>query len=386
MPGTIEFCKVTTLGRNHVLVSGKGRKRICKFYVYSILQNTWTTIKPGPGIDGSATFGAIGTQVLGVDNDGNTFLASNIMTLLGDDLTEASTSYSLSANSSRRHLRLSRKRSDASNSSVASDDGSTPWWTSAASASMRNLNYQPNAVEVPANDGEVDHISVLAEDEDTLSVSSRSLSSPSSSNDRRRQRAIVHQLETIDSFGRKMGYSGHVSKSHNRPHGKGRMGWIKSGDVYAGTFRHGRLDGLSQMEYGNGDSFEGIFQKDLRCGHGLFRSKKDNRIYEGNYENDLPNDPSGSMTWKDGTIYVGSFIQGKRTGKGVQRFRSGVRYEGDFVSGKYHGFGVCEFADGSIYRGHWVRGKAHGRGRLTKENGEVIHDGLWECDGPVYED
>lgn len=173
------------------------------------------------------------------------------------------------------------------------------------------------------------------------------------------------------------------------------------------------------MMYHNGDNFVGYFQDDRREGKGTYQYR-DGRVYEGNYQMDLPNDTNGVMTWKDGTKFVGEFRRAKRTGKGKLTFQSSnVTYEGDFgqclscrcycavplslrifihanylssfafspvVNGRYQGFGRCQFQDESVYEGEWKSGKAHGIGRLVAADGSVIHDGRWANDGPVYDD
>lgn len=285
------------------------------------------------------------------------------------------------------------------------DDESVPWWTTAGMASISqdkfsgSIQLGSTTVDVPppatalSSDGSesvisamVDSISLLDEDQSVTTLSCISGTSTDSPRKRASRHEKVEDFETTDSYGRKVTYTGYISKSQRRPHGKGKMRWLESGNIYTGSFRHGCLDGYGRIKYANGDQFEGLFAKDLRNGRGVFRVKRDGRIVDCIYKNDLPDDPNGTMTWNNGTIYIGSFIEGKRTGKAIQRFPNGVRYQGDFVAGKYHGFGLCEFEDGSVYKGEWVKGKAHGEGKLVKASGAIVHDGNWEHDAPVYED
>ena len=65
----------------------------------------------------------------------------------------------------------------------------------------------------------------------------------------------------------------------------------------------------------------------------------DGRVYEGNYRRDEANDKAGRMTWPNGTIFIGDFIRGNRTGGGKIVYPSSrVTYEGEF--GKYALFRV----------------------------------------------
>ena len=47
----------------------------------------------------------------------------------------------------------------------------------------------------------------------------------------------------------------------------------------------------------------------------------------------------GKLTWADGDVYEGDFVDDKRTGHGTLRLAIGNVYEGDFVDGKKHGKG-----------------------------------------------
>jgi hypothetical protein len=377
MPEALEFCVVTTLSDDHVLVTGSLEdKKGTPMFCYSISQNRWTSLRACSNIKGCAMVSVLGKLITiggSTDENGSRFtrVSTNLNGLLDDDHT-VSTARSYSSNNI--------KDEDFVSAMTEEVKSQLPWW------SITDNNTKPKLV-IPQH--ELDQISVLAEDDFASTAPPYVVSeSPTKRSNAARKgmgkRRLVEDEATMDVNGRKVIYTGSVSSAHSRPHGKGKMSWVVSGDFYNGSFRHGMRDGFGQMVYSTGDSFEGIFSKDKRHGRGLYRWGKDGRTFDGNYEHDAPHDPNGTMTWKDGTIYVGAFLEGNRSGKGIQCFPSGVRYQGDFVNGKYDGFGVCEFADhGSIYKGHWVKGQAHGQGRLTNADGEVIHDGQWVYDGPV---
>jgi hypothetical protein len=201
---------------------------------------------------------------------------------------------------------------------------------------------------------------------------------------------LTEPIAFQDSLGMEGQYEGNVvvvvassaSINKNRPHGKGQIRWDLTGDVYDGEWRHGVRQGYGRIKYATGDVFEGWFVNDYKMGRGTYQWP-DGRSFEGMYKNDRAEDPNGTLTWKNGTMFVGSFIKGQRTGKGVIRFPDNVRYKGEFANGKYDGFGTCNFQDGRVYTGHWRKGKAHGQGKLTEANGTVRHDGEWKHDAPV---
>jgi hypothetical protein len=216
------------------------------------------------------------------------------------------------------------------------------------------------------------------------SVASASTNFTATTNFTSTSRRKVENETIMDNIGVQVKFTGFLASETGRPHGKGRMTWPLTGDRYEGRFEHGARQGRGHMMYKNDDSFLGFFHGDQREGKGEYQYR-DGRTYEGNYVNDMTEDPQGKMRWRDGTMYTGQFVKGKRTGKGKIIFaKANVEYEGDFVNGKYHGKGFCRFADGSVYRGQWKHGKAHGKGKLTDSQGRVVHDGKWVDDGPVY--
>lgn len=402
MPEPLEFCNATMLGSSHVVVSGKPRQgHRFKLYCYNIDRDHWTSYRPGCKFHGAVNALAYGSQLLVVDETSDTFLTSNALSVVEDDMSDMQSYGSdplqskQSVSSPKPFVSPLRSTLPPQSPSIADDD-SVPWWTAAGVASaQQKLETTPlvcSSVDIGTDIGNGDLISCLEEDsshmEDDSTTADYNMGSQQEGQSPRRRSRLdkVEDVETHDSQGRKVKYTGYISVAHRRPHGKGKMTWFKSGDVYSGSFRHGQLDGFGRMRYANGDSFEGMFSKDVRNGPGLFRFKKDGRTLDCTYKNDAPDDPNGRMTLEDGTIYVGSFIEGKRNGKGIQRFPNGARYEGGFLLGRYHGYGICNFQDGSIYEGEWMKGQAHGRGTLMKGSGEILHDGLWQNDAPVFED
>eukprot|EP00934_Nitzschia_sp_Nitz4_P005393 Nitzschia sp. Nitz4//scaffold238_size30058//14787//16766//NITZ4_008001-RA/size30058-processed-gene-0.62-mRNA-1//-1//CDS//3329543534//5383//frame0 len=190
-------------------------------------------------------------------------------------------------------------------------------------------------------------------------------------------------IEFRDSRGMAGKYSGQVDSTDGAtPHGTGKFIEIMTGDCYEGEWRSGKRHGQGRLKYAGGDVFEGWFQDDMKQGKGTYQWR-DGKQYDGKYVDDLAEDLRGSMTWKNGTVYIGQFTKGQRTGRGDIRFPDNVHFIGNFRNGKYDGFGTCTFADGKVYRGQWKKGKAHGMGKLMESDGHVLHDGEWANDMPV---
>lgn len=63
-------------------------------------------------------------------------------------------------------------------------------------------------------------------------------------------------------------------------------------------------------------------------------------------------------------------------GYGVYRYKNGDVYEGDFVEGKRHGLGEYVYKDKSYYRGEWENDCKSGRGVYCKNGKE--YNGIWK--------
>ena len=87
--------------------------------------------------------------------------------------------------------------------------------------------------------------------------------------------------------------------------------------------------------------------------------RKDGECIEGDCENG-----KGTMTFPDGTKYVGDFKYGVREGQGTYTYSDGGNYTGEWKDNKRHGKGTDTFANSVIYEGEWALDKRHGQGTL----------------------
>jgi hypothetical protein len=99
---------------------------------------------------------------------------------------------------------------------------------------------------------------------------------------------------------------------------------------------------------------------EARCGamgdqDDLSPAKLADGVYEGPVDaQGRPHATSGCMTFSDGSVYVGPFVHGERTGRGRMSWPAGAddvaeqSYEGDFVSGLKHGFGTFRWSNGNV--------------------------------------
>lgn len=101
----------------------------------------------------------------------------------------------------------------------------------------------------------------------------------------------------------------------------------------------------------------------------------------------------GKFTFLDG-IYVGDFIDGKKSGRGRIDYADGCVYDGEFLDDAPHGKGIYTTTDKGIYEGQLVCGHKDGPGKMTFANGDVYegnfirdriegHGTLTKIDGTV---
>ena len=75
-------------------------------------------------------------------------------------------------------------------------------------------------------------------------------------------------------------------------------------------------------------------------------------------------DCHGTLTYKDGSKYMGDFKWGRFSGKGTFTWLDGVKYVGEFKNGKRHGQGTYTWTDGTIDNGIWKKDKLVKRNKI----------------------
>ena len=63
------------------------------------------------------------------------------------------------------------------------------------------------------------------------------------------------------------------------------------------------------------------------------------------------------MTWSDGSVYMGSFVDGKRTGQGCLVKANGCEYSGQWRENQCHGLVIFTNKKGDKYREIWNLGE-----------------------------
>ena len=142
--------------------------------------------------------------------------------------------------------------------------------------------------------------------------------------------------------------------------GYGVYEW-NNGDKYEGNYRNNKKEGRGKYFWAsNGDCYEGEYMDNLKHGHGIFISHVAGTVYSGQFLRGKKHG-KGVLKFKDGTIFEGDFIEGRRK-KGTLRLSCGDIYDGEFVNEKFQGKGVYSYADGRHYSGDFKNNKKHGFG------------------------
>jgi len=112
---------------------------------------------------------------------------------------------------------------------------------------------------------------------------------------------------------------------------------FSNGDIYTGEFNYGKPNGQGAFTYGNGDSYSGTVAEGQRHGSGIYTSTA-------------------------GDKYVGQFSEGKFDGAGTYYFLANNRskgdvYTGEFSSNTFNGQGRYTHSNGQVFVGSFVNGR-----------------------------
>ena len=83
---------------------------------------------------------------------------------------------------------------------------------------------------------------------------------------------------------------------------------VRGGD--AGQWKHDEMSGNGEIQFTNGDKYEGDFKKGFRWGHGKFVAAA-GWTYEGEWWRGIPHG-TGELTAPNGAVWKGLFSLGRR--------------------------------------------------------------------------
>ena len=138
--------------------------------------------------------------------------------------------------------------------------------------------------------------------------------------------------------------------------------------LYIGDFVNGVIEGNGKEECKE-YVYEGQFVGDKKHGKGKIVYKQTGDIYEGEFKDDAITG-NGVYKWANGESYKGSVLNGKMHGRGIYKWPDGGEYEGEYIHNLKEGKGRFRWANGKVFKGDFRNGKPNGKGVLTINNKE----------------
>jgi len=143
----------------------------------------------------------------------------------------------------------------------------------------------------------------------------------------------------------------------------------------------------------DGSSYLGTYGKDgLYHGQGELKSK-DGSLYKGSFKNGKKCG-RGEHTYECGSKFVGEFVEDQAEGYGELVLVSGAKYNGSFKNSKPNGYGKLVLTSGNYYEGEFISGLKSGHGEFVKDGEKYVgsfkddlYEGLGELiakDGSYY--
>lgn len=183
----------------------------------------------------------------------------------------------------------------------------------------------------------------------------------------------------------------YIGQFHNDLfHGKGKFQFA-NGDVYKGEWRKGKKNGKGNYIFSNLDSYEGEFANGQINGKGTLITKA-GEIKEGTWSNGqlVLTDANPSSQFDDNnSVPAITGHELKDCSKqycddtiGKYLYKDGSIYIGEFVDGQPTGEGTCNYANGSTYTGGWKNHGPHGEGLMTFDSGRKFN-GVWNYGTPT---
>lgn len=74
-------------------------------------------------------------------------------------------------------------------------------------------------------------------------------------------------------------------------------------------------------------------------------------------------------------IYIGSYLNDKKSGHGVFKYDTGQQYSGAYYLDKRHGYGEMIWEDGAFYKGYWINNLMEGEGIYGFQ--DILLRGIW---------
>ncbi|GAX18055.1 hypothetical protein FisN_25Hh029 [Fistulifera solaris] len=147
--------------------------------------------------------------------------------------------------------------------------------------------------------------------------------------------------------------------------------------IYQGDYNaKGERHGYGTITWTNGDVYKGSFVQNQRHGHGILvfaspdAEKPDNGEYVGDWKENLMHG-EGTRRYPNGDVYVGYYEQGKRHGHGEFYYANGDTYSGPWEKNHMQGIGRYYYMSGQLFEGMFLMSKRNGKGKIERTDGSV---------------
>jgi hypothetical protein len=158
----------------------------------------------------------------------------------------------------------------------------------------------------------------------------------------------------------------------NKKQGRGKL-IFSSGEHYIGDFSNNKFHGFGKLTTLGGDVIEGQWKKNtfLEDWDDQVAIEEDSRSAATEVSQVKPrktelkdctltysHNTEGKLTYVDGSVYTGWFVDGQPEGQGSCLYANGDKYVGGWKNHGPHGEGVMYFMDGRVYGAEWEKGRA----------------------------
>ena len=135
--------------------------------------------------------------------------------------------------------------------------------------------------------------------------------------------------------------------------GYGSMTYPEAGTKYEGEWKNNLKDGIGKMTFGNEGEYTGHFTAGQRCGEGVYKYLKTKDLYSGNWKNGLKHGKGTFIFWDTKQKIVGNWFNGEII-EGKWIFANGTYFEGKFENNYPKGQGEWHFANGNVTKGEFT--------------------------------
>lgn len=137
--------------------------------------------------------------------------------------------------------------------------------------------------------------------------------------------------------------------------------------VYSSDLKGGKKHDQKTLTFSDGSKYVGGVKDDKMHGQGTLTWPSGSK-YVGEFKDGKAHG-QGTKIWHNGDKHVGEFRDGNSQGHGTYTWSNGVKYVGEFKDTKMHGQGTKIWPNGDKYAGEWKDGKMHGQGTSIWSSG-----------------